>query len=256
MQLRGELKQLYLGSSRRAQRFRVVMLVLEVAILTFFIASSFARQSDWISLVELAIAVILLLDFAARWAISESTRHYFSQLSTWADVIVLATLVAPLFVDNLLFLRVLRAVRLFRSYHLLRDLRRQFTFVRKNSEAIEAAVNLIVFMFITSALVYVLEAGRHEKINNLVDALYFTVSTLTTTGFGDIVFTDPAGRLLSIFIMLAGVGLFLRLVQTIFRPSRVIHECPACGLSRHEPDSIHCRHCGLVLHIKSEGIDT
>jgi voltage-gated potassium channel len=62
--------------------------------------------------------------------------------------------------------------------------------------------------------------------------------------------------LLSIFIMLAGVGLFLRLVQTIFRPSRVIHECPACGLSRHEPDSVHCRHCGLVLHIKSEGIDT
>ena len=112
-----------------------------------------------------------------------------------------------------------------------------------------------MFIFITSALVYVIEGHCHPKIGNFVDALYFTVSTLTTTGFGDITFEDLWGRLLSIFVMIADVGLFLRLVQTIFRPAKVTFECPACGLTRHEPDAVHCRHCGLVLHITTEGAD-
>jgi voltage-gated potassium channel len=256
MQIREALQRLYLGGDAQALRFRLAMICVEVVILLYFIAASFIRQVPWLLYIDLVIGAILLLDFLARWSVSRSTGLYFRQISTWADLVVLATLVLPLFSVNFLFLRVLRTIRLFRSYHLLRDLRRQFVFFRRNSDAIEAAINLLVFIFITSALVYVSEAGRHPKIGNFVDALYFTVSTLTTTGFGDIVFTDIWGRLLSIFIMLAGVGLFLRLVQAIFRPERVNFECPACGLSRHEPDAVHCRHCGLVLNIKAEGVDT
>lgn len=256
MEIGETLRRLYLGADPQARRFRLAMIVVEVAILAYFIAASFVRQTPWLVYIELGIGAILLADFFARWAISRSTALYFRKLSTWGDVVVLVTLFLPLFSESFLFLRVLRTIRLFRSYHLLRDLRRQFSFFRRNSDAIDAAINLLVFIFITSALVYVSEAGRHPKIENFVDALYFTVSTLTTTGFGDITFTDIWGRLLSIFIMIAGVGLFLRLVQAIFRPERVRFECPACGLSRHEPDAVHCRHCGLVLNIKAEGVDT
>ena len=49
---------------------------------------------------------------------------------------VLLTLVLPLFTGNLLFLRLLRAVRLFRSYHLISDLTTEFAFFRRNSDAI------------------------------------------------------------------------------------------------------------------------
>lgn len=256
MKIRETIRRLYLGGDLHARRFRFASVSLEVAILAYFVAASFVRHAPWLLYVDLAIGAILLLDFFARWTISRGTALYFRQLSTWGDLIVLVSLFLPLFNESFLFLRVLRTIRLFRSYHLLRDLSRQFAFFRRNRDAIQAAINLLVFIFITSALVYVSEAGRHPKISNFVDALYFTVSTLTTTGFGDITFTDMWGRLLSIVIMIAGVGLFLRLVQAIFRPERVNFECPACGLSRHEPDAVHCRHCGLVLNIKAEGVDT
>jgi voltage-gated potassium channel len=59
--------------------------------------------------------------------------------------------------------------------------------------------------------------------------------------------------MLSVLIMVLGVALFLRLVQTIFRPAKVIHECPDCGLTRHDPDAVHCKHCGRILHIETEG---
>jgi Ion channel len=88
-----------------------------------------------------------------------------------------------------------------------------------------------------------------------IDALYFTVTTLTTTGFGDITMEDPAGRLLAVLIMIFGVSLFIRLAQTLFRPTKVHFECPDCGLTRHDADAVHCKHCGKVIHIETEGLD-
>ena len=104
-----------------------------------------------------------------------------------------------------------------------------------------------------SAAVYALQVGINDKIVNYVDALYFTITTLTTTGFGDIVMIGEWGRVIAIVIMIVGVSLFLRLIQAIFRPRRIEHECPDCGLDRHDPDAIHCKHCGRLLHIRTHG---
>jgi voltage-gated potassium channel len=252
---REKLRELYLGSTRAAQTFQVASLLLELILMIYFVASSFLPHDGWLIAIDLLIAAILLADFAARWWIAPTPAIYFRRLSTWADMLVLLTLVLPAFSANLLFLRALRAVRIFRSYHILRDLNEEYTFIRKNRDAIEASINLLVFIFVMSAIVYVLEVRRHPEINHFVDALYYTVSTLTTTGFGDINFKDVPGRLLSIFIMIVGVSLFLRLIQVVFRPTKVRYTCPTCGLLRHDPDAVHCKHCGQILKIENEGLD-
>ncbi|MGD8925980.1 MAG: ion channel, partial [Thioalkalispiraceae bacterium] len=120
-------------------------------------------------------------------------------------------------------------------------------------DIIFSVVNLLVFIFIITAVVYVMQIGKNPAITNYVDALYFTVATLTTTGFGDIILVGESGHLLAVLIMIFGISLFLRLIQTIFRPGKVRYECPTCGLNRHDPDAIHCKHCGTVLHITTEG---
>lgn len=250
-----KLRRLYLGDSPAARKFRIGSLVFEFFLIVFFISTSFVENRDWILIADLVLAVILLADFIARWVINEPPSAYFRRLSTWADVLVLISLIVPALSGNLLFLRAVRAVRIFRSYHLLRELYQEYAFAKRNRDAIEASLNLLIFIFVMSAVVYAVEGDRHPGINNFVDALYFTVSTLSTTGFGDITFPDTVGRLLSIFIMIVGVGLFLRLIQTIYKPTKVRHECPTCGLTRHDPDAVHCKHCGLTLHIQTEGAD-
>lgn len=251
--LRGRIRQLYNGSGRATNIFRIFLISFEIALIIFFVWASFLERQTWLIITELTIAFVLFLDFLARWWITTPQSRYFRKLSTWADVIVIGTLVLPLFTQNFLFLRALRAIRIFRSYHLLRELSEQYSFFRKNRDAIEASANLLVFIFVISAIVFVLEVDRHPQINNFIDALYFTVSTLSTTGFGDITLDDTAGRLLSIATMIVGVGLFVRLIQVIFRPSKVRHECETCGLSRHDPDAVHCKHCGEVIRIETEG---
>jgi len=104
-------------------------------------------------------------------------------------------------------------------------------------------------------VVYVSQVGENPAIQNYIDALYFTVTALTTTGFGDITLIGTSGHLLAVLIMIFGLSLFLRLVQTIFRPEKVRYECPDCGLKRHDQDAVHCKHCGRILHIATEGGD-
>ncbi|HUS97802.1 MAG TPA: potassium channel family protein [Hyphomicrobiaceae bacterium] len=253
--MREKLRKLYRGSSRSAKSFRFALLAFDIASIAFFILSSVMQTQPWIVAADIIIALLISLDLAARFWIEDRPARLFMQATTWADIIVILTLLAPTFVESLLFLRVLRALRLLRSYRVLKDLRDEFAFFKRNEELIQSGINLGVFVFVMTALVYVLQVRTNPQISNYIDALYFTVTALTTTGFGDITLKDTSGRILSVVIMVFGVALFLRLVQTIFRPARVAYDCPDCGLNRHDADAVHCKHCGRVLHIATEGTD-
>ena len=185
--------------------------------------------------------------------IATSKRRYLFRVMTLADSIAIAFLLLPALIENFAYLRAVRALRLLRSHHLLSDLRKRSRFFARNEEIVHNVVTLGLFIFLVTALVYVFQARVNPAIGNYIDALYFTVTTLTTTGFGDIVLKGDSGRLLSTIIMVVGVALVLRLIQTIFRPRKVAFPCPSCGLKRHEPDAVHCKHCGAVVNIETDG---
>jgi voltage-gated potassium channel len=251
--LRSQLRRLYFSSEPGARAFRLMMLAVDVALLVYFITASFHYQAPWHIKADLVIAVLLTLEWLARLWIYDLRLKLFRQISTWADLLVILSLVAPLLNESLLFLRVLRFMRLLHSYHTLRDLRAVSPFFRKNEDVIDATVNLAVFVFAMSAIVHVTQVRTNPGVNHYIDALYFTVTTLTTTGFGDIVMRDVPGRLLAVAIMIFGLGLFLRLLQSVFRPTTIRYPCPDCGLQRHDADAVHCKHCGRVVNIRSEG---
>lgn len=251
--LKTRIDSLYTGRSQGARRFRYGVLIFDLATIIFFIVFSFVPITAWVIAIDAVIGLVILTDLLARFWIERDRTSFLTRFTTWADVIVITSLLLPYFIDSFLFLRVLRAMRLLRSYHVLRDLRQEYAFFRRNEEIIQSVINLAVFIFVVTALVYVLQVHTNPDINDYVDALYFTVTTLTTTGFGDITLHGSTGRLLAVVIMVAGVSLFLRLLQTIFRPSKVRYKCPDCGLSRHDSDAVHCKHCGRVIDIETEG---
>lgn len=251
--MKEKIRALYFGDSKKAHRFRLGLLAFDLVTIAFFIVSSMMDNNIAVQVIDYIIAVILLAEFQARLMITKSKAKFIFKFDTVADVVVIFSLLAPIFLDNLGFLRVVRMLRLLRSYHMLRAVRREFPWFKANEQIIQSSLNLIIFIFVVTAVVYVLEAKRNDDINNYLDALYFTVATLTTTGFGDITMEDTLGRMVAVVIMVFGVALFLRLVQTIFRPTKVEYPCEDCGLKRHDPDAVHCKHCGNVLNIPTEG---
>ena len=248
------LRNLYFESGALPSVFRYSMLVFDIFAVSFFVYLSLSDHANpWFRPIEIFIGVIVLLDVLSRFYLAHKKWRYLLQITTLADIVVLFSLFIPAFVDNYAFLRILRALRILRSQHIMQELRDKSRFIKRNEEVIQSLVNMVAFIFIMTSIVFEQQVRINPDINNHVDALYFTVSTLTTTGYGDITINDTYGRLLSVFIMVLGVSLFLRLLQTLFRPPKVSIRCQECGLNRHEPDASHCKHCGTIVHIKTGG---
>lgn len=247
------LRALYEGDTTQAHRFRYGLLVFDLGTILFVIVSSFFPNRAIVEVVDLVLGVIILLDFLIRVAIEKRKGRFFLRLATWADIAAVVSFLAPIAGEGFGFLRILRTLRLLHTYQLLVRLRKDFPYFRTHEEVILAAINLAIFLFVMTGLIYATQHIRNPEIGNYADALYFTVTTLTTTGFGDITLTGQGGRMLSVAVMIFGVTLFLRLAQVMFRPPKVRHVCEECGLSLHDADAVHCKHCGATIHIRTEG---
>jgi voltage-gated potassium channel len=248
-----KLRFLYESDAPEAHRFRYGLLLFDIATILFIVVTSFLPRYRIMEWVDVVIGLLVLADFLARIAISRNRWRDFLHLATIADIASIVSFLAPVVGEGIGFLRILRTVRLLRTYQLLGRLRADSSLFRRNEELIIATVNLAVFVFIMTGFVYETQHRFNDKINNYVDALYFTMAALTTTGFGDITLTGTLGHLISVIIMIFGVTLFLRLVQVLLRPNKVRHSCPVCGLQRHDRDAVHCKACGTILNIPDEG---
>jgi len=231
------------------------LIVFDFATIVFFVGTAHKAHGFWLTTFSFAVGFVILLDFCARLWIAKDRGYFLRQIYTIADVVViLSLLLDPILEGSLAFIRILRGLRLIHSYHLLRDLRRDSHFFRTHEDAVIAAINLLVFVFATSTAVFVFFVDHDSSQTPYIDALYFTMATLTTTGFGDITLGTPGGKLFSVFIMVVGVALFVRLAQAVFMPQKVRHKCGECGLYRHDPDAVHCKHCGALLNIETGGV--
>ncbi len=251
--LKDRLRILYQGGTPAAMRFGYGMLAFDLATVCFLVGTSFMARTPLLGAIDFCLGIIFALDLAARLWISRDRRRRFLNIYTLLDLLVIFSLLAPISGEGAAFLRIARVFRVFRSHTTLRQLRKDSGFFRRNEDGLVAAINLLVFIFVMTGLVYETQRGPDTKIINYVDALYFTVTTLTTTGYGDITMTTASGRLLTVIIMIFGISFFLRLVRVMLRPAKVKHRCPTCGLKRHDFDAVHCKACGHILNIEDEG---
>jgi voltage-gated potassium channel len=252
--LRTGLRRLFYGHRPAAQVFQAGLLALDLAAVAYFLATTFvAADAPWVRAVDLGLGVLLALEFLGRGAAHRHPMHQLDNAAALVDGVVILSLFWSALGGNLAFLRVLRTARLLRSYNGLGRLKKLFPAVRRNEEVIGAGLNLAVFVVLVASVVYVTQRAVNPKIADFVDALYFTVAALSTTGFGDVTLVGTGGELLSVAMMIVGLSLFLRLVQAVFRPGgKVRFTCPACGLPRHDPDAVHCKACGQVLNIPDD----
>lgn len=250
LRIRARLRALYHGSSPTAVRFRLAVIAIDFAIIAFFIAAPLLHGWIYYSLDGL-IALLLTVDLAARALAQSDVRAWLKKPLVWVDIFILLTLLLPTIFYNFGFLRVLRLWTLLNSDFFWRTVGRRYDDTRIE-EITKSASALVTFVFVVTGFVYATYAGRHDGIGGWVDALYFTITSMTTTGYGDVTLPGTMGKLISIVVMLLGVSLFIRLIQSLVRPHKVFFPCPTCGLRRHDPDAVHCKACGEILNIPND----
>lgn len=110
-------------------------------------------------------------------------------------------------------LRLLRIFILFRVFKLFRYAKSIQTFTSiitaKKFEFFTLFIFSSIIIFMSSVVIYVMEANNPESsINTLFEAVYWSIVTISTVGFGDITPVSVEGRVVAIFVILAGIGVF------------------------------------------------
>jgi len=78
------------------------------------------------------------------------------------------------------------------------------------ANSLMTVVKLFVFVLVMAAIAMHLAErdAQPAAFGTLVNSLYWAVTTLTTTGYGDIVPVTPLGRLVAGFVMISGLAVF------------------------------------------------
>lgn len=66
--------------------------------------------------------------------------------------------------------------------------------------------NFVVFLF--ALLIFHVEKGQNPRMESFLDALWWSFSTTSTVGYGDITPVTSEGKIIGIFLMLIGVAIF------------------------------------------------
>ncbi len=85
-----------------------------------------------------------------------------------------------------------------------------------------AVLSLIPF---GSFVIFSIESpNENSEIKTLLDAFYWSTSTITTVGYGDVVLVTDSGKIFAIFYMFSGIliaGTYLTIVGTRFYKKRI-----------------------------------
>lgn len=250
--LRENLQRLERGRDTWSLRWQALLACVDLAILAFFLLGPYFRSGPSYLIIDYAIAVWIAGELVARAISAPSLWTFIKRPMTWIDLFVLATLLFPEALFNFAFLRIMRLWAIGNSA-LLRVILSKAGCANVH-DIVRAVINFLVFLFVITGFVYTSFFYDRPGGEGFVDALYFTVATVTTTGFGDITLPGTLGKLTSVLTMIIGISLFVRLAQAVVRPYKVTFACPQCGLQRHDTDAVHCKACGHLLNIPDEGM--
>jgi len=108
-------------------------------------------------------------------------------------------------------LRLLRIFILFRVFKLFRYAKSFQTFssvlATKKFEFFTLSMFAAIVIFVSSVLVYVMEANNPSSpINTLYEAFYWSIVTISTVGYGDVVAVSKEGQFVAVVVILSGIS--------------------------------------------------
>ena len=209
----------------------------------------------YFNILEIFSIIVFSIEYLLRIWISDlifpdisPTRarvKYITSFMGVVDLISILPFFLPYFIK--IDLRILRTLRLFRLLRLLK-LNRYFkslsviknVIVKTKSEILVTVFMVFILLILASTLMYNIEKNAQpEAFQNIGQAMWWAVATLTTVGYGDIYPITGLGKILSAFIALLGIGIvalptgiissaYIEEIREL-RTKKEICNCPHCG---------------------------
>ncbi len=171
-----------------------------------------------IYIIDLGVTIILLCDFLDRFKRSKD-HGKFILLHSYEIPALIPLLFFGIIENDATIMALFRAVKIVSVFRLLRLLRLFSLFkIAKYLKASGFAylVILLVVSVIFGAIgMFVVEEGNSDSnINNFGDALWFSITTITISGFGDMAPTSLEGRIIATILIVVGLTTILGFIAS------------------------------------------
>ena len=198
-----------------------LIIVNLIAICLETIDSLFSAYKTVFVVIELVSVSIFAVEYGLRiWSRSAAPNDrgktakakrlgYIFSFTGIIDLLAILPSILPLLLGgiDLRWLRILRLMRLLKFSHYSSALEDLFSAVRHEWRSFVATLYLLILaIFLSSSLIYVFEHNvQSEHFGSIPDAMWWTLVTLTTVGYGDVVPMTVAGKLIATLTALMGV---------------------------------------------------
>ncbi|NEP43580.1 MAG: ion transporter [Okeania sp. SIO2H7] len=211
-----------------------------------------------LDIIQRLIFGVFALEYVVRfWCAQNQLKFIFSFFSL-VDLIAIVPFLLGIF--NLGFIRILRWFQILRLIRFFTF--KIYIFHLDNEDSVilvRILFTLWTIIFIFSGLIYQVEHGvNSEFFGTFLDAIYFSIVTMTTVGFGDIVPASQTGRLLTLLMIFTGIALIpwqigdliKHLIKTANKSKNKDEKaCSGCGCLYHDTDAKFCKICGTKLEV-------
>jgi voltage-gated potassium channel len=152
---------------------------------------------------DLAVCVVFFADFVYHLAVERPRWRYFVRWG-WLDLLSSIPTVSAFRIGRAA--RVFRIVRVLRGVRSTRILAEMVLRRRVESAFLAAAMSSLLLIVFASIAILQFEAAT-GNIKTAQDALWWTIVTLTTVGYGDHYPITQEGRVVAVVVMIGGVCL-------------------------------------------------
>ena len=195
-------------------RFEMVISVAVFASIAIMALETFALPAgltEALFIADVTLSLVFVAEYLFRVATAENKRGYITSFYGIIDLVA----ILPILVHAAASVRVLRLLRVLRVLRLLKlkrynDALDRYLQALKLIAAEAVLFTGVAFIFIISFAFVIYEVeheAQPEKYRNIFDSIWWAVISLTTVGFGDLYPVTTAGRLLTLAMVLTGMGI-------------------------------------------------
>lgn len=237
--------------------FIILLILLNIlAVILETVDNLFIAYGPLFQTFELFSVVVFSTEYLLRvWTCTyiETFKHpitgrikYIFSFGSFIDLLAIVPFYLPLStIYDLRFARIFRLIRFLRVIKLGRYMNAtriiSNVFKSKKEELVLCLLITFALIIVSSSFMYFIEHDiQPDKFSSIPETMWWSITTLTTIGYGDVYPVTEAGRILTAFISILGVGLFAL-------PAGILASGFSAEFQKLNKSKNVCQQCGAEL---------
>ncbi len=242
----------------------VAILVSVLAVLLDSVNTFRSQHGQLLNSAEWIFTLLFSVEYALRLICSPRPLHYARSFFGVVDLLAILPTYLSLLIpgaESMLVIRGLRLLRIFRVFklgHFLGEASLLRSALASSRHKITVFLGTITILTtILGAAMYLIE-GEENGFTSIPAAIYWSIVTMTTVGYGDMAPVTVSGKVLASIVMILGYSIIAvptgivtaEIVEGAAASRRITtRSCSNCLSEGHDRDATYCKDCAALLEV-------